>query len=732
MIRQVYAKALSLLLILSIFSLPGLGFPVSVQQEPTTTLYVDPQIGTANVNQTYTVTVWLLDVTDLYGLDVRFAWGSAVLQYNITYFHTMGEWGDAVLWDPIILTERLDATGGTYQATAVSRSGTPFTGTGVVFHMEFTVRQTGETPLYFTYTALSNPQGGDIPHQAQDGYFEMPGLGDIPTADFTSSPSLPVINRTAVMFDASTSSDPDGGGIAQYIWNWGDNSPLQSTTNPTITHTYVAPGVQPSWEYTVKLTVVDVEGSQSKTTSKSVTIVYPSPVAKFATWPQFNIKREVYAVINKNITFDASESYDPDLEAGDPTGGIVQYKWDWGTWKYGEINQTFTSEPITSRSYTYKQPEGFKVSLVVRDTEGLESPSSLEVTVYVIDARDTEVTSIQITPAQIGVGQNATIRATISNLGNVAESFIATAYYNQTALGPSVQWVKIKEQNVASLQPLQSMEVTYTWNTQGLSPNQYYVMVNTTDVPHETNSANNARISDSPIRLTEAPPTATFSYSPSSPLPWETVSFDASSSAPNGGTITGYTWDFGDGNIDTGVSVTHVYGALGTYNVILNVTDSEGYWDIESKLVQVVYSRTIMHEFTVGATSFNITITSNSTVFNIGLDPAQRKISFNVTGPTGTTGFANVTVPLYAMWGPWTILLDDGLPLNSSETSNATHTILYLTYIHSTHEVVLISTGIVSEFPFVLALLMILAVATIAGAIAGRKRLFKRRNRQAS
>ncbi|MEM0121541.1 MAG: PKD domain-containing protein [Thermoprotei archaeon] len=88
-------------------------------------------------------------------------------------------------------------------------------------------------------------------------------------------------------------------------------------------------------------------------------------------------------------------------------------------------------------------------------------------------------------------------------------------------------------------------------------------------------------------------PVAVFTFSPPDPLVHEVVTFDASESSPDGGVIVSYTWDFGDGNItvtDNPV-ITHVYSEAGDYVVTLNVTDSEGRWDTETKTITVVLRR---------------------------------------------------------------------------------------------------------------------------------------------
>ena len=94
-------------------------------------------------------------------------------------------------------------------------------------------------------------------------------------------------------------------------------------------------------------------------------------------------------------------------------------------------------------------------------------------------------------------------------------------------------------------------------------------------------------------------PTANFAWTPSIGKIDEPITFDASTSTPNGGTIVKYKWDFGDDGTATGQIVTHAYTNPGTYTVTLNVTDSEGLGDTQEKQLQVVQPHGPTAEFTI-------------------------------------------------------------------------------------------------------------------------------------
>ena len=89
-----------------------------------------------------------------------------------------------------------------------------------------------------------------------------------------------------------------------------------------------------------------------------------------------------------------------------------------------------------------------------------------------------------------------------------------------------------------------------------------------------------------------AAPIASFTFSPSDPLIYEDVTFDASASYDSDGTIVSYKWDFGDGNITTVTNpiITHIYTTATStvnYTVTLTVTDNGGVTGSATQIVPV-------------------------------------------------------------------------------------------------------------------------------------------------
>lgn len=96
-----------------------------------------------------------------------------------------------------------------------------------------------------------------------------------------------------------------------------------------------------------------------------------------------------------------------------------------------------------------------------------------------------------------------------------------------------------------------------------------------------------ARVPGSGLSLAGSPTAVLVASTTSGPAPLA-ITFDGGgSSALELATIVDWSWSFGDGSTASGVAVSHVYSAPGSYRVALTVTDSRGYAHLTATTITV-------------------------------------------------------------------------------------------------------------------------------------------------
>ena len=155
--------------------------------------------------------------------------------------------------------------------------------------------------LYYSTGANSNgPTAVTYRGASEGGTVNRP-----PVASFTASPAGPL----AVALDGSASSDPDGS-VTGWRWEFGDGSPVDSTSGPTVSHTYGAAGT-----YAVTLTVTDGGGATGSTTRDvAVTDGATAPIAEAGSAAVAQSGPSAWTAVTFGHTFT-----DPVVVAGPPS-----------------------------------------------------------------------------------------------------------------------------------------------------------------------------------------------------------------------------------------------------------------------------------------------------------------------------------------------------------------------------------------------------------------------------
>jgi hypothetical protein len=155
----------------------------------------------------------------------------------------------------------------------------------------------------------------------------------------------------------------------------------------------------------------------------------------------------------------------------------------------------------------------------------------------------------------------------------------------------------------------------------------------------------------------------------------------------------------------------HVGGVIVDYTVTTPsnfIEDSTYQLKVEGEKFSL-YNQTV----TIAGASIAIPVNSSSTISNFNLDENSKRVSFTVSGDNGTTGTTRLPISKLLV-GPYSVMVD-GSSYSDYKLLNTTNgeTDIELNYSHSVHDVVIIGTNVVPEFP----LSIVLLVVAMGGAV---------------
>lgn len=187
----------------------------------------------------------------------------------------------------------------------------------------------------------------------------------------------------------------------------------------------------------------------------------------------------------------------------------------------------------------------------------------------------------------------------------------------------------------------------------------------------------------------------------------------------------------GFGYTDNDVEYTHNYfweqstGMLLKY-VLTGTADAENITTFSITHLNRVGLEQVFYPL-IDSEDYPVSITSDSNILDFEFKQDEKQLLLNVSGKTGTLGSCEIAIPENLLWGSF-ILNMDGYALEEdtdyTQTSNGTHQIFDINYVHSTHSIEITATETIPEFSTMLLVSLFLISSLVAVAVY-RKRLVR-------
>lgn len=354
-----------------------------------------------------------------------------------------------------------------------------------------------------------------------------------PTAAGTISPASPTVGQS-VTFDGSVSTDKETPQSLTYSWDFGDATPKASTVSPA--HTYAAAGTFP-----VKLTVTDPQGLAT-TKSFSLTVGANRNPAATLTASQTKVN------VGQAISFDGSTSTDRETAQDKLT-----YAWSFGD---GSDASALSTSKV---SHSFAADGAYTVTLTVTDTNGKTGTATVAISV----GNTAPTVSATITPQPAYALQQVTLDGSAST-------------DTETPRDLSYSWT-FGDGTAAT-----------AYGTSPVATHAYAAAGSHTATLRVADPAGAISVKTFTVVVNaNSEPVAAAAATPKPAHPGLPVAFVGSGSADADGDALTYRWDFADGASAATEDATHTYAALGSYAVVLTVTDIHGVSDTDTLNVAV-------------------------------------------------------------------------------------------------------------------------------------------------
>jgi PKD repeat protein len=249
------------------------------------------------------------------------------------------------------------------------------------------------------------------------------------------------------------------------------------------------------------------------------------------------------------LTFDGSTS----------TGSISSYNWSFGD---GETATGATTPHI------YQLPGTYTATLTVSNASGQTHQASATIT-----ATDSGSPPNTVTPPTVVISSSSAV-------GEAPFTVQFDGSGSTSAQPPIVSHVWDFGDGANG----QGATVSRTFTTAGT----YNTTLKVTDSAGLTNQASTPVIINAPPDEVNQEPTSSFLATPLSGESPLKVTFNGSGSSDADGTISDYSWSFGDGTSASGVSAEHTFTEEADYVVSLLVTDDKGATAVSFQTVSVL------------------------------------------------------------------------------------------------------------------------------------------------